>query len=154
MTTDGNPRSTARIAGHPLHPMVIPFPIAFFVSAFVTDLAYLGTADGGWATASIWLLGAGLAMAALAALLGLTDFLGEPRIRAIPHAWYHMIGNIIAVLIELVNFWLRWSGDPAAAIAPTGAVLSGAVVLLLLFNGWMGWHLVYHHHVGIKERAP
>ena len=76
-----NPKSTAQIAGHPLHPMLVPFPIAFFVSTLATDLIYLNTGNAGFATASLWLLGAGLASAAPAAILGLTAFLGERRIQ-------------------------------------------------------------------------
>jgi len=71
-----NPRSTASIAGHPIHPMLVPFPIAFFVSAFVADLIVWQTGSQAWATASVWLLGAGLVMAALAATMGLIDVLG------------------------------------------------------------------------------
>jgi uncharacterized membrane protein len=147
-----NPRSTAQIAGHPLHPMIIPFPIAFFVSAFVTDLVFLSNGDRNWAMASYWLLGAGLVTAALAALLGLTDFLGDRRIRALRPAWLHMIGNVIAVLLEAVNFYLRWSQGREEAMS-TGVVLSGVVVVLLLFNGWMGWELVYRGRVGVHD-AP
>ncbi len=150
--SDVNPRSTAKIAGHPLHPMVIPFPIVFFVSAFVVDLVYLNQQDRVWALAAMWLLGAGLVTAAVAALLGLTDFLGDGRVRAIRDAWLHMIGNVIAVLLEAVNLYLRWSHGAEAAIMPSGVVLSGVVVLLLLFNGWKGWELVYRWRVGIADR--
>src|SRR6476619_938911 len=76
-----NPQSTARIGGHPIHPMLIPFPIAFFVATFVCDLVYWQTANQAWATAALWLLGAGLVSAALAAVAGLTDFLGDRMIR-------------------------------------------------------------------------
>ncbi|ACG76696.1 conserved hypothetical membrane protein [Phenylobacterium zucineum HLK1] len=149
--TDHNPNSTAKVAGHPLHPMIIPFPIAFLVSAFGTDLAYLSTGEPGWATASMWLLGAGISMALLAAVLGFTDFMGDRRVRRIRDAWLHMIGNLIAVALAAVNFYLRSTGGADAAIAPAGVVLSGAVVALLLFNGWKGWELVYKHHVGVSD---
>jgi uncharacterized membrane protein len=150
-----NPHSTARIGGHPLHPMVVPFPIAFFISALATDIAYLSTGSLTWADASMWLLGAGLAMALLAALLGLTDFLGEPRVRRIRQAWLHMGGNVLAVALAAGNFALRAAQGPADAISPTGVTLSALVAALLLFNGWMGWALVYRHHVGVSdERAP
>lgn len=96
--SDRNPRSTAKIAGHPLHPMIIPFPIVFFVSAFAVDLVYLSQGDPVWALAAMWLLGAGLVTAALAALAGLTDFFGDRQIRALRPAWMHMIGNVVAVL--------------------------------------------------------
>jgi len=145
-----NPKSTASIAGHPLHPMLIPFPIAFFVAAFVCDLAFRRSGSAFWATASLWLLGAGLVMAALAAVVGLIDVLGEPRIRALNDAWWHAGGNVVAVLIALYNWYLRYtSGD--AAIVPTGLILSLIVVLLLLFNGWKGWNLVYRYRVGVAE---
>ena len=66
-----NPETTAQIAGHPIHPMLIPFPVAFLVATFVSDLIFLRTGNPGWATASLWLLGAALVMAALAAAAGL-----------------------------------------------------------------------------------
>jgi uncharacterized membrane protein len=88
---NGNPKSTASIAGHPIHPMIIPFPVAFLVTAFVTDLAFWSTGNATWATVSMWLLGAGIIMALVAALFGFTDFLGEQRIRDITDAWLHMV---------------------------------------------------------------
>jgi uncharacterized membrane protein len=145
-----NPRSTARIGGHPIHPMLIPFPIVFFVSTLVTDIAFLSTGQAGWATASLWMLRAGLVMAALAAVAGLTDFLGDGRVRGLKDAWLHMIGNVIAVLLELVNLYLRYQGGNDA-VSPAGVTLSAVVVALLLFNGWKGWELVYRHRVGIAD---
>ena len=95
---DGNPRSTAQIAGHPIHPMLIPFPIALLVATLASDLAFWSTGNASWAVAAIWLLGAALVMAALAAVAGLTDFLGERRIRDIRDAWLHMFGNAYILL--------------------------------------------------------
>lgn len=146
-----NPHSTAKVAGHPLHAMIVPFPIAFLVSAFATDLAYLNGAGPGWATASMWFLGAGISMALLAAVLGFTDFLGERKVRRIRAAGLHMGGNLIAVVLAAVNFYLRSTGGAEAAVAPAGVALSGVVVAVLLFNGWMGWELVYRHHVGVSD---
>lgn len=149
--TDTNPHSTARIAGHPLHPMVVPFPIAFFVSTLATDIVYLQTGSPGWAEASMWLLGAGLSMALLAAVLGFTDFLGDRRVRRIREAWLHMGGNLLAVGLAAGNFLLRANTDFMSAVAPAGVTISAVVTGLLLFNGWMGWALVYRHHVGITD---
>lgn len=148
-----NPRSTAQIAGHPLHPMLIPFPVAFLVGALATDLAYWGTRNPFWAQASIWLIGAGIVMALLAAVLGFTDFLSEPRIRELNSAWYHMIGNLSAVVVAVINFFLRYAQGTEAGILPWGLVLSFVVVGALLFNGWMGWEMVYKHRVGILNRG-
>ena len=151
---DGNPRSTAQIAGHPIHPMLIPFPIAFLVATLACDLAFWRTGNASWAIGSMWLLGAALVMAALAALAGLTDFLGERRIRDIRDAWLHMIGNVIAVLLSLINFYLRYANGAEAGVFPWGIWISLIVVLLLLFNGWKGWNLVYKHRVGVADTPP
>jgi len=145
-----NPQSTASIAGHPLHPMLIPFPIAFFVSTFVCDLAFWRTGDPFWATVALWLLGAGLLMAALAAVIGLIDVLGEPRIRSLNDTWWHAGGNIIAVVIALYNWYLRYTSGEAAVV-PIGLLLSLIVVCILLFTGWKGWNLVYRHRVGVAD---
>jgi uncharacterized membrane protein len=146
-----NPKSTVQIAGHPLHPMVIPFPIAFFVSVLVCDVVFKSTGVALWATAALWLLGAGLVMAALAALLGLTDFLGEQRIRALNDAWWHAGINVLAVLLSLYNFIIRY-GDPAAA-GTQGLIVSLIVVCLLLVSGWKGWEMVYRHRVGVADET-
>jgi len=147
-----NPKSTAQIAGHPIHPMLIPFPIACFVLAFLSDLAFWRTSTDFWANASLWLLGIGLIMAALAAAMGLTDALGDVRIRNLTDAWLHAGGNIVAVVIELYNWYSRYEHG-TAAIVPTGLVLSLVVVLILLFTGWKGWEMVYRHRVGVTDES-
>jgi uncharacterized membrane protein len=143
-----NPQSTAKIAGHPLHPMLVPFPIAFFVATLGADLMYLGGGDVFWFRASEWLLGAGVVMALLAALAGVTDVLGDARIRALTIAWVHFLGNLLAVLIEAFNWYRRYSVGQDA-VRPTGLYLSIAAVLILLVTGWLGWEMVYRRRVGI-----
>jgi uncharacterized membrane protein len=145
-----NPRSTASIACHPIHPMLIPFPIAFFVATFVCDLVFWRTGNPAWVTASEWLLGAGLVMAALAAVAGLTDVLGDVQIRNLSTAWLHAAGNVVVVLIELYNWYSRFEQGPPAVLF-TGLILSLIVVLILLFTGWKGWEMVYRHRVGVAN---
>ena len=145
-----NPRTTAAIAGHPIHPMLIPFPIAFFIAAFVSDIAYLSSANAGWATASLWLLGVGLIMAALAAVTGVIEVAGEPRIREYRAVWYHAGGNVLAVLIELYNWYSRYSAG-GTTVTSTQFVLSLIAVVLLAFTGWMGGELVFRHRVGVAD---
>lgn len=129
-----NPQSTAKIASHPIHPMLIPFPIAFFIATFVCDLVYWQSGNAAWANATIWLLGAGIVMAALAAVAGLIDVIGERRIRALADAWWHAGGNVIVVLIEIYNWYARYD-QGAAAIVPKGLILSLVVTCILLFTG-------------------
>jgi uncharacterized membrane protein len=145
-----NPQSTAKIAGHPIHPMLVPFPIACFVGTLVTDIAYAKTFDPLWSTFSSWLLVAGLITAALAAIAGLIDFLGSRQIRALRPARIHLIGNVTAVLLSLINAFVH-SRDGYAAVVPTGIALSAAVVAILLVTGWMGWEMVYRGRVGVAD---
>jgi len=86
------------------------------------------------------LLGIGLIMAALAAVMGLTDVLGDDQIRNLSDAWLHAGGNVVAVVIELYNWYSRYEhGTPA--VVPTGLILSLVVVLILLLTGWKRWSI-------------
>ena len=140
--------STAAIAGHPIHPMLIPFPISFLVGALVTDLVYWSTDSSFWAQASFWLIAAGLATGLLAAIFGLTDFLTIKRVREHSAGWIHFLGNATVLVLALINLLLRWA-DPAAAIVPGGLVLSAIIGLILIVTGWYGGELSYRHKVGI-----
>ena len=139
-------RATFAINGHPLHPLLVPIPIALFVSALATDIAYAAGCGEGFATASLWLLGGGLAGSVLAAIAGFTDFAASSAIRALRDAWLHMFANLTVVVIELVSFFLRL-GDRWIA-GGLGLGLSVVAVLLLLFSGWKGGELVFRHGVG------
>jgi uncharacterized membrane protein len=108
-------------------------------------LGLLATSNAAWATAAIWLLRAGLIMAALAAVVGLADVLGEPRIRALNDVWWHAGGNVTVVLIELYSFFARYS-EGTSAIVPKGLVLSYFVV------HWLeGLGMVYRYRVGVAD---
>jgi len=89
-------------------------------------------------------------MAALAAVMGLIDVLGDVQIRNLNAAWLHAGGNVV-VVIELYNWYSRYTVG-SGAIIPTGLVLSLIVVLLLLFTGWKGWDMVYRHRVGVSDQ--
>jgi uncharacterized membrane protein len=146
-----HPRSTAKIGGHPIHPMLIPFPIVCFIGVLATDIVFLNNHVHGWATASRYLLAIGLVMAALAAVTGLTDFLGDDRIRRASDALKHMLANVTAVVLELVNFILRLKNDDF--IGSTGVYISAVVVLILVYSGWKGGDLVYRHGIGVHDRS-
>lgn len=147
-TSDGgNPRSTARLFGHPIHPMLIPFPIAFFIGAFATDIIYTQSANLMWQYFSIWLITAGLVMGGLAAVFGFIDYFANRRVRALRPATPHMLLNVLAMILSLVNAFVH-SRDGWRAVMPEGIILSGLVVLILLVSGWLGGSLVYRHGVG------
>jgi uncharacterized membrane protein len=145
-----NPRSTVRIAKRPIHPMLVPIPIACFVGALLTDLTYWRTANEMWADFSAWLVTVGVIMGFLAAIVGAIDFLSNRLIRAQAPAWPHAIGNIVLLILATLNMFVH-SRDAWTSVVPWGLTLSAAVVLIMLFTGWMGWSMVYRHGVGVAE---
>ncbi|MGO4523577.1 DUF2231 domain-containing protein [Microvirga sp. 2MCAF35] len=146
--SERNPPSKASIAGHPIHPMLVPFPIVCFTGALVTDIVYWQTADIMWSNFSAWLLTVGLIMGGLAALAGLVDFLSSRSIRAQAPAWPHLLGNVLVLGLSLLNAFVH-SRDAWTSVVPTGLVLSAVVVLLICVTGWLGWSMVYRHRVGV-----
>jgi uncharacterized membrane protein len=131
--------------------MLVPFPIACFVGAFACDIAYWYSANALWVTGSVWLLGAGLVMALLTAAVGLIDATGDPRIRELSTVWWHASANVLVVVIEAVNGFLRYQ-QGATAVLPTGFTLSLIAVAVLLFSGWMGGKLVFEGGVGVANK--
>lgn len=144
-----NPPSTARIAGHPLHPMLVPFPIVCFIGALVTDIAYVETVDPMWYTFAVWLLTAGLIVSVFAVMAGLADFLGSRRVRRIGTAWVHAIGNGVALVLAIINVFVH-SRDGYTAVVPTGITLSALTVAIMAVTAWLGGSLVYKHGVGVR----
>jgi uncharacterized membrane protein len=146
--------STAAIAGHPLHHMLVVFPIAFLIGALATDLAFRGTADTFWARGSFWLLSAGIVTALVAAIPGFIDFLSIDRVRNVWVSWAHMIANLAVVALAAVNLWLRWD-DPVAGLEGGGLWLSLITTALLFFSGWLGGELAYRYRIGsIRDESP
>lgn len=145
---DSGVPSTVAIAGHPLHPLIVTFPIAFLSGAFGADLGYWLTQDPFWARAALWLIGAGFAAGLLAALTGMLDFLKIDRVKKRRAGWIHMVGNVTAMVLTLVNWVLRWN-NVEGAVLPTGLILSTIVASLLGITGWYGAELVYRHKVAV-----
>jgi uncharacterized membrane protein len=114
--------STAAIAGHPIHPMLVVFPIAFLIAAFFTDLAARRTGSDFWAWSSFWLTSAGLAMGALAALFGTIDFVTIPRAREHLDGWVHLIGNIAVLGLALLSLVVRRRTPKGTVSAPAFAL--------------------------------
>jgi uncharacterized membrane protein len=144
-------KSTASIGGHPIHPLLVPFPIAFLIGALLTDLAYLGgVGDPFWARASLWLIGGGFVGGVLAAIFGLTDFITIQRVREHKIAWVHFIGNATVLVLALINWLLRLSSI-LESVPLWGLVLSIITAAILLITGWAGGELAYRHKIGVID---
>jgi uncharacterized membrane protein len=145
------PRSVASIGGRPIHAMLVPIPIVCFVGALITDIVYWQTADMLWSDMSAWLLALGLVAALFAVIAGLVDFFGDRRIRTLRAAWVHVLGNALALVLEIVNAFVH-TRDAYTSVVPTGLILSALSVLILLVTVWSGWEMVYQHGVGVRVR--
>jgi uncharacterized membrane protein len=147
-----HPRSTAVIAGHPIHAMLVPFPIVCFVLALVTDVAYWQTSYLMWAEFSAWLLLAGVAFGVLAAIFGAVDFLASAEVRDQRPAWPHAIGNVVVLVLAFLNNLVH-AHDGWTGVVPWGLTLSALTVLVLLVTGWLGASLVHIHGVGVRDHG-
>ncbi|HYX15910.1 MAG TPA: DUF2231 domain-containing protein [Nostoc sp.] len=140
--------STVAIAGHPLHPLTVIFPIAFLAAALGSDVGYWLTRDFFWARASFWLIGLGLGLGLIAAATGLSDFLKIERVRKRTAGWVHLILNVSILVLSLVNFLLRL-GNVESRILPWGLLISVVVGTLTSASGWFGAELSYRHKIGV-----
>jgi uncharacterized membrane protein len=150
LTPADNLQPTAQLARHPIHVMLVPVPITCFVGAFITDVTYWLTVEMMWADFSAWLLVVGLIFGVLAAIAGLTDFIGNRLIRAQSPAWPHMLGNLVVLVLAFFNVLIH-TRDAWTSVVPTGIILSLITVLILPVTGWLGWSMVYGHGVGVAR---
>ncbi|MDX3893249.1 DUF2231 domain-containing protein [Pusillimonas sp.] len=138
------------LGSHPLHPMVVPFPIAFLITALATDLAFLATLDEFWARLSLWLLGAGTFMGVAAGMIGAAEMLIIRSIRRRAAAWSHFVVAVMLLSVAFLNWFMRLS-DPVSTLYPWGIGLSFLGFLLVSAAGWLGGKLVFEERVGVKE---
>jgi uncharacterized membrane protein len=140
--------SQAAIARHPIHPMLVPFPIGFLVGMLVADLVFVRTQDIFWATGAYWLGVAGLITGGAAAIFGAIDFFSKPQIRRLSVAWVHLLGNLAVMAVTLINVLIRVN-NRLDTIQPTGLALSVLVVVLMIITGWCGGEMVFRYRVGV-----
>ncbi len=140
--------SKASVAGHPIHPMIIPFPLAFLAAVPVVDVVFWATGQVFWARTGYYLLIAGVVTGVLAALVGLIDFYGVREVRRHKQGYWHAFANSGALVFALVNLVLR-AFDPVAAILPWGLLLSLAAGGLLGIGSWYGGELSYRFRIGV-----
>lgn len=144
--------SRAKLLGHPIHPMLIVFPLGLLATAMIFDIIHLAGGGDQWATAAYWMIPAGVIGGLLAAVFGFIDWLSIPQgTRARRIGALHGVGNVIVVTLFAVSWFLRGK-DPIAP--PTGAyVLSFAGAALALVTGWLGGELVDRLGIGIDDGA-
>jgi len=142
----------AKLFGHPIHQMLIVFPLGLLATSFFFDLAYLITKRGVLGVVSFWMIFAGVISALIAAVFGLIDWLGIPsqtRAKAIG-AW-HGSGNVVVAVLFAASWFLRRGFEAAPGMLPI--VLSAIAVGIALITGWLGGELVGQLGVGVNDGA-
>jgi uncharacterized membrane protein len=140
----------ATIADHPIHAMLVGFPIGFFGAVLVSDIISIWGNHVFWPTVATYLIAFGVIGALVAAVFGFTDYFTAPMSAAVKRtATTHMILNLIVVALEIAAFFVRL-GNPTSVL---GYVLTYVGIGTLLASGWYGGHLVYVGLVGTTERS-
>jgi uncharacterized membrane protein len=145
--------SKTKLFGHPIHPMLVVFPLGLLATAVVFDILYLTTANPAFPTVSFYMIAAGVIGGLLAAIFGFIDWLGLPsnsRARSLG-AW-HGIGNFVIVVLFAVS-WLLRRGNPNFVPDSLSSILAFAGVGLALITWWIGGELVYRLGVAVDPGA-
>lgn len=144
--------SRAKLFGHPIHQMLIVFPLGLLATSFIFDLVYLATDNTRWADISFWMMASGIVGGLLAAVFGLIDFLAIPGgTRAKRIGAMHGVGNVVVVGLFAASWLIRY--DVPMVPEPGAIVLSALGVSLALFTGWLGGELVDRLAVGVDTGA-
>ena len=149
-------RTPASIAGHPIHPMLVPIAIGGFLLSFAFDVVcFVGGSTPGpanpWNTSAYYTMIGGILGALAAALAGFIDLLSLPAGPIRKTGITHMAINLTVVVLFIFNAWLR-HGSPQDLKVPM--LLSLVAILLLVVSGWLGGKMVYEAGVGVDVGTP
>jgi uncharacterized membrane protein len=146
--------SPASIAGHPIHPMLIPFPIALWVFSLVADIIYLWRDNTGWAWMARWTLLAGCLGAIAASIFGVIDYFAikEQKVKRVA-AW-HARFNVLAFLLFAASWYLRTErgADMVNDQLTIPIALSVVGVIAVSISGYLGGELVFKHGVAVNPQ--
>lgn len=144
-------RSKAHIKSHPLHPILVAFPIAFFIGTFIFDSLSLATANETFWQIGYYLTIIGILSAIMAAIPGAIDYFHTvpPKSSAKKRASQHAIINLFNVILFGFALYYRRTDNASAFLVLS---VEGIGVILLSVAGWMGGTLVHRNQIGIDHR--
>ena len=144
--------SRFKLAGHPLHQMLIVFPLGLLATAVVFDVIFLVTDNPTWAQAAYYMIGAGVITGLAAAVPGTVDWMAIPGgTRAKRVGLIHGVGNVVVVVLFALSWYLRRENP---TLPPTGAVVAGLLGAgISVITAWLGGELVNRLGVGVDDGA-
>ncbi|HVL47188.1 MAG TPA: DUF2231 domain-containing protein [Candidatus Thermoplasmatota archaeon] len=148
-------RSRAHILGHPLHPMLVVFPLALLPVGVLFDALGFWTGDTFWHAAAFWMFTLGVVGAILASIPGLVDYAFIVRNTSAERTGtLHMIFGFLTIAVFAIAAGLHWPpGNVPFGGGLLAAIVEGVGILLLVAQGWWGGELVYRHRRGVTERG-
>jgi uncharacterized membrane protein len=145
--------SRAKLLGHATHPMLIVFPLGLLATAVIFDIIYLFNDRSGLATASAYMIAAGIIGGLVAGVFGLVDWLAIPAgTRAKRVGALHGIANVVVLALFAISWLLRW-GETAWEPGVLAVLFGFAGAGLALVSAWLGGELVERLAVGVDEAA-
>ena len=151
-----NMQSKIRILGHPVHPMLVPFPIAFYTATMVCSIVYASNGNTFWFHVAFIANCAAIVMAAVAILPGLIDWLSIPALSdAKSTGLKHMVANVFSLACFVANAAVNYM-QLSASHPPiqSSLMLTIAGFLIMLYAGFKGWKMVQTYHIGVDKFAP
>ena len=139
----------ARVHGHPIHPMLVVFPIGLWVFSFVCDIVYVTAGGPLWKGAAFLTILGGIAGAAAAAIPGFIDFWSLKSPTIFKMALSHMALNVLAALMFICSAFSRGVDTPYSI----SMTLSAVGIVALVFSGWLGGELVYVRGIAVESRG-
>lgn len=140
--------SRIALAGHPVHAMLVTFPIALVVATLGADILWWLIGDPFFARVGLWTSGWGFAMGVFAGLAGTAELLAGRGIRRRPESWNHAVAAMMLLAVIGANWGLRLL-DTRDAILPWGMFLSLGGLVFVGLAGWQGGKLVFEHQIGV-----
>ncbi len=141
-----------KVLGHPVHPMLIAFPLGLLPVGVLLDVVYLSTSNSRWAEMSFWAIAGGVVGGLLAAVFGLIDWIGiQSGTRGKRIGLWHGGINVVTTALFALSLCMRWD---APALPTKGAIIVGfAGLVFALVGAWLGGELVYRLHIGVDPGA-
>ncbi len=144
--------SRAKLFGHPIHQMLIVFPLGLLAMALVFDAIHLVTGNGYWSEIAYWMIPAGIIGGVAAAPFGFVDWLAIPSgTRAKRIGALHGAGNLVVVVFFAMSWAMR--GPELRTPMPMAYIFGFAGGLLAMVTGWLGGELVDRLSVGVDDGA-
>jgi uncharacterized membrane protein len=144
--------SKVKFAGHPVHPMLIVFPLGLLATAVIFDIIYLISDNAQWTVVAYYMVGAGIIGGLAAAAFGWLDWIAIPSgTRARRIGLWHGVGNVVVLALFILSWVLRRENPE---VPPTGAIVAGlTAVVIALVTSWLGGELVDRLGVGVDDGA-